>query len=68
MKNVQELNLEMERVKGDIRLIRQSIEIIETNHLTHIERDIASIRKVMWTVGIMVLGQFIIVIKDLLLP
>jgi predicted neutral ceramidase superfamily lipid hydrolase len=68
MKDIQGLNLEVERVKGDIRLIRQSIEIIETNHLTHIEKDIASIRKVMWTVGIMVFGQFIIVIKDILLP
>jgi len=68
MKNVQELNLEVERVKGDIRLIRQSIETIETNHLAHIEKDITSIRKVIWTVGIMVFGQFIIIIKDILLP
>ena len=68
MKEVHELNLEVERVKGDIRLIRQSIEIIETNHLKHIEQDIASIRKIMWTVGFMVFGQFIIIIKDVFLP
>ena len=68
MRDVQELNLEVERVKGDIRLIRQSIEIIETNHLKHIEQDIASIRKIMWTVGFMVFGQFIIIIKDVFLP
>lgn len=68
MKDIQGLNLEVERVKGDIRLIRQSIEIIETNHLKHIEQDIASIRKIMWTVGFMVFGQFIIIIKDVFLP
>jgi pimeloyl-CoA synthetase len=68
MKEIHDLNIEIERVKGDIKLIRQSIETIETNHLTHIEQDISSIRKVIWTVGIMVFGQFIIIIKDILLP
>ena len=68
MKEIHDLNIEIERVKRDIKLIRQSIETIETNHLTHIEQDIASIRKVIWTVGIMVFGQFIIIIKDILLP
>jgi ribosome-interacting GTPase 1 len=68
MKEIYELNIEVERVKGDIRLIRQSIETIETNHLAHIERDIANIRKVIWTVGFMVFGQFIVIIKDLILP
>ena len=68
MKEIHDLNIEIERVKGDIKLIRQSIETIKTNHLTHIEQDISSIRKVIWTVGIMVFGQFIIIIKDILLP
>ena len=68
MKEIHDLNIEIERVKGDIKLIRQSIETIETNHLTHIEKDIANIRKVIWTVGIMVFGQFIIIIKDIILP
>ena len=39
MKNVQELNLEMERVKGDIRLIRQSIEIIGTHIAEYMDKD-----------------------------
>ena len=68
MREIYELNIEVERVKGDIRLIRQSIETIETNHLAHIEKDIANIRKVIWTVGFMVFGQFIIIIKDIILP
>ena len=35
MKDINELNIEVERVKGDIKLIRQSIEVIEKNHLVH---------------------------------
>jgi hypothetical protein len=67
MKDVNELNLEIERIKGDISLIRQSIRTIETNHLAHVQKDICAIKKVLWTVGFMVLGQFIMVVKDLLL-
>ena len=33
MKDVNELNLEIERIKGDIRLIHQSLDVIKNNHL-----------------------------------
>ena len=38
MKDVQELNLEIERIHTDIKLIDQSLDHIKTNHLAHIER------------------------------
>ena len=44
------LQIEVERIKGDIKLIQYSIKTIETNHLAHIQKSIANINKVLWTV------------------
>ena len=62
-----ELTVEMERLKGDIRLIHKSIETIEKNHLRHMEDDINSIKKVLWTVAVIAGTQMVIVIRELLL-
>ena len=66
MKDTNELNLEIERIKGDIKLIEQSLNTIKNNHLFHIEKSISQINKILWTVGIMMLAQFIMIIKDAL--
>jgi hypothetical protein len=66
MKDTNELNLEIERIKGDIRLINQSLNTIKNNHLFHIEKSISQINKILWTVGVMMLAQFIMIIKDAL--
>ena len=64
MKDINELNLEIERIHADIKLIEQSISTIQTNHLFHIQRDIDRINKVLWAIGFGVFTQFIIVIRD----
>ena len=64
MKDTNELNLEIERIKGDIKLIEQSLDTIKNIHLFHIEKSISSINKVLWTVGLMVFGQLAIVLRD----
>jgi len=56
--------VEIEKIKGDIKLINQSLDTIKNNHLFHIEKSIASINKVLWTVGLMVFGQLAIVLRD----
>ena len=66
MKDINELNIEVERVKGDIKLIRQSIETIEKNHLVHLSRKVNKINNILWTVGLMIFAQLIITIKTLL--
>ena len=67
MKDINELNIEVERVKGDIKLIRQSIETIETNHLVHLSRKVNKINNILWTVGLMIFAQLIITIKTLII-
>ena len=61
-----ELTVEIERIKGDIRLIHKSIETIEKNHLRHIEDDVAAIKKVLWTVAVIAGTQMIIIVRELL--
>ena len=62
-----ELTVEIERIKGDIRLIHKSIETIEKNHLRHIEDDVAAIKKVLWTVAVIAGTQMVIIIREVML-
>tara|TARA_B100001113_G_C21106682_1_gene621217 strand:- start:1445 stop:1648 length:204 start_codon:yes stop_codon:yes gene_type:complete len=64
MKDTNELNLEIEKIKGDIKLINQSLETIKNNHLWHLEAKVNTLNKVMWTVGIMVFGQLLLVVRE----
>lgn len=67
MKDINELNIEVERLRGDIKLIKQSIEVIETNHLVHLDRKVNKINNILWTVGLMIFAQLIITIKTLII-
>ena len=67
MKDINELNIEVERLRGDIKLIRQSTETIEKNHLVHLSRKINKINNILWTVGLMIFAQLIITIKTLII-
>ena len=66
MKDINELNIEVERLRGDIKLVKQSIEVIETNHLVHLDRKVNKINNILWTVGLMIFAQLIITVKTLM--
>ena len=67
MKDVNELNVEIERVKGDIKLIQQSLHNIEHNHLVHLQTSIDKTKRILWTVGFMIFGQLVLVLKSFLI-
>ena len=67
MLNVNELNVEIQKIKGDIKLIERGIDTIKTNHLKHIEDDLKSMKRVLWAVGFLLLTQMVIIIRELLL-
>ena len=64
---VAELKIEVTEVKGDIKLINHDIEVIKTNHLTHIQKSINNINKVLWTVGIMIFAELVILLRHFIL-
>ena len=67
MKDINELNLEVERIRGDIKLIQQTVDTIKDNHLVHLEKKVSGINRVLWTVGILIFTQLVITIKTLLI-
>ena len=67
MKDINELNLEVERIRGDIKLIQQSVDVIKDNHLVHLEKKVSGINRVLWTVGILIFTQLVLTIKSLLI-
>jgi archaellum component FlaC len=67
MKEIQDLKIEVTEVKGDIKLINQEISQIKDNHLAHIEKSISNINKIIWTVGILVFAELILLLKHFIL-
>ena len=46
MENETEIKLSIEKINGEIKLIYQKIEMLETNHLLHIEKEIAKLNRI----------------------
>ena len=67
MKEIQDLKIEITEVKGDIKLINQELDSIKTNHLFHIQKSITTINKILWTVGIMIFAELVLLLRQLLL-
>ena len=62
-----ESKLDVVELRGEIKLLRQEIDTVKNNHIWHLQKSIDGINKVLWTVGFMVLAQFIWVIKTALM-
>lgn len=55
------------KLDKEIALVQKDIAMIKNNHLKHIETDIKKINYVLWTVGILVLSNLIILVRDTIL-
>jgi len=55
------------KLDKEIALIQKDISVIKNNHLKHIESDIKKINYVLWSVGILVLSNLLILLRDILL-
>ena len=55
------------KLDKEIALIQKDIHVIKNNHLRHIETDIKKINYVLWSVGILVLSNLIILLRDILI-
>ena len=67
MKEIHDLKIEVTEVKGDIKLINKDIDVIKNNHLCHIQKSISNINKIIWTVGILVFAELILLLKHFIL-
>jgi hypothetical protein len=53
-------------LRGEIRLLGQKLDTIKDNDIVHLQKSIDGVQKVMWTVGVLVLGHLGIAIKTAL--
>ena len=58
--------LEIREIRGDLKLLDQKLDTIKTNDLYHIQKSLDGSQRVMWAVGLMVLGQLGVAIKSAL--
>jgi len=58
--------LDLLELRGDLKLLDQKLDTIKTNDLYHIQKSLDGSQKVMWAVGLMVLGQLGVAIKSAL--
>ncbi len=55
------------KLDKDIALIKQEVNTVKNNHLFHLEKKVDLSMKVLWTVGILVLSNLIILVRDTIL-
>ncbi len=58
--------LEIREIRGDLKLLDLKLDTIKTNDLYHIQKSLDGSQRVMWAVGLMVLGQLGVAIKSAL--
>tara|TARA_R100001129_G_scaffold146029_1_gene107309 strand:- start:11 stop:220 length:210 start_codon:yes stop_codon:yes gene_type:complete len=58
--------IEIVKLQGEIKLIKQSIETIKTNHLVHLDQKVNQIYKILWLLVTIGLTQIFNLIRQLL--
>tara|TARA_R100001086_G_scaffold213427_1_gene129343 strand:+ start:349 stop:567 length:219 start_codon:yes stop_codon:yes gene_type:complete len=58
--------LEILALRGDLKLLDQKLDTIKNNDLSHMQKSLDNVQKVMWAVGLMVLGHLGVAIKNAL--
>jgi|TARA_A100001011_G_scaffold343118_1_gene377196 hypothetical protein len=55
------------KLDKEVAIIKKDIEVIKTNHLKHLDLKLRSVEKVLWTVGVLVFSNLIILLRDIIL-
>ena len=64
VKNLDRKNeLELVKIQGELKVLSERIETIKSNDLFHLQKSLDLITKILWGVGILILGQLAIGIR-----
>jgi|TARA_R110002012_G_scaffold311415_1_gene520917 hypothetical protein len=55
--------IEIVKLQGDLRVLGEKLDTIKSNDLVHIQVAVDNIYKVLWAVGIIVLGHLGMAVK-----
>ena len=58
--------LQIIEIRGDLKLLGQKLDTIKSNDIAHLQKSIDGIQKVLWTVGVLVLGHLGVAVKTAL--
>jgi hypothetical protein len=58
--------LDILELKGEFKLLSQKLDTIKTNDLHHIQKAVDGVQRVLWAVGLLVLGHLGVAIKTAL--
>ena len=58
--------LQIIEIRGDLKLLGQKLDTIKSNDIAHLQKSIDGIQKVLWTVGLLVLGHLGVAVKTAL--
>tara|TARA_R100000234_G_C5003437_1_gene181444 strand:- start:2243 stop:2455 length:213 start_codon:yes stop_codon:yes gene_type:complete len=63
-KNLDRKNeLELVKIQGELKVLSERIETIKSNDLLHLQKSLDLITKILWGVGILILGQLAVGIR-----
>jgi|TARA_R110000744_G_scaffold379832_1_gene498886 hypothetical protein len=55
--------LDLIKIQGEIRLLSERIDVIKNNDLYHVQKSLDLITKILWGVGVLVIGQVAIAVR-----
>jgi|TARA_R110000796_G_scaffold142642_1_gene259197 hypothetical protein len=55
--------LDLVKIKGELQLLSERILTIKTNDLHHVQKSLDLITKILWGVGIIILGQLAVAVR-----
>ena len=55
--------LELVKIQGELKVLSERIETIKTNDLHHVQKSLDIITKILWGVGILILGQLAVGVR-----
>ena len=55
--------LEIVKIQGELRLLNGKLDTIKSNDLAHIQKSEDTINKILWAVGLVVLGHLGIAVQ-----
>ena len=55
--------LDLIKIKGELQLLSERIHTIKTNDLHHVQKSLDLITKILWGVGIVILGQLAVAVR-----
>jgi hypothetical protein len=58
--------LDIVEIRGELKLLSEKLEVIKSNDLFHIQKAVDGINRILWAVGLLLLGQVAFAIKTAL--